>query len=409
MFSWVIAKKITFKKGKSYSKLMVWIGVLGIALGVCVIQVSLSVFRGFNRAITESIFGYSAQLQIGKYNAQEGISNDSLRLTPKLIQQIKQQPQVLAMSSYAIIPAMAQSKTQIEGVVVKGISTDNKADFFKQHLKEGSVAIHDLDSTRLFPVLISQTLAKKLMVKVGDKLKLFFMQGQPRAKVMRIVGIYQTGLQLIDEATLISTLSPVQDLLHWEKEYVMGVEIFLKDTKTIEKQRENIKKVLFQEGQLQQEVYTVKELYHTLFDWLALQSGHVRIVILLMVVVAAINMISALLVLMLEQTRMIGIFKAMGAKTTQIQKIFIWQAFILIGLGALIGNIVSLFICGIQQQFHVFRLNSENYFLSYIPIDIQWADFIAVDIGVTVLCTLVMLLPVLYIGKVHPIKAIKMD
>lgn len=405
MFSRYIAFRTILHK-RSKSSFIIWIGVAGIALSVCVIQIAMAIHGGFKQSITDTIFGYEAQLQIGKYNAEEGISNEPIRFTDSLVQIIQQHHNnIKKISHYILMPCLAQTKTDLEGIMLKGVSKENTLEFFKQHLTEGNIPHKD----SALHIIMGKVLAQKLQLKIGDKVKLFFMQNPPKARVVKIVGIFQTNMHNIDENTAIANVQLLSKILNWDTHQTMGLEIWLKNTKKIEQDKEQIKKALFKAGILEQEVYTIYQLYPNLFNWIDLQGGHVRIIITLMLIVATMNMTCTLLVLILEQTKAIGILKAVGASESQIRAIFVYQAGVLIALGSLLGNIVGTVIILVQEQYHVFRLNPESYFLSYVPVALSFKNLLLIDTGVIVLCTLFMIFPALYSKKISPVKALRTE
>jgi lipoprotein-releasing system permease protein len=405
MFSRYIAFRTIFhKRGKS--AFIIWIGVAGIALSACVIQIAIAIHGGFKESITNTIFGYEAQLQVGKYNAEEGISNEPVRFTDSLVQFIhKKHSNVEKISHYILMPSLAQSKSDLEGIMLKGVSKENSLQFFRQHLVAGTLP--HKDST--LQVIIGKVLSQKLQLKVGDKLKLFFMQNPPKARVVKITGIFQTNMHNIDENTVIGNVSLLSKILNWENNQTMGLEIWLNNTTHIEQDKEQIKTTLHSAGLLEQEVYSVYQLYPNLFNWIDLQGGHVRIIITLMLIVATMNMTCTLLVLILEQTKSVGILKAVGTSEGQIRAIFVYQAGVLITLGCMAGNALGSGIILIQQKYHLFKLNPESYFLSYVPMKFSVQNLLFIDAGVISVCTLFMAFPALYSKKISPIKALRSE
>lgn len=405
MFSRYIAFRTVFQK-RGKSGLIIWIGILGISVSVCVIQIAMAIHSGFKQNITDTIFGYEAQLQVGRYNAEEGISNEPIRFTDSLVRFISQKhPNINKISHYIVLPSLAQSKSDLEGVMLKGVGKENPLAFFKHNLIAGTLP--HKDST--LQVIIGNVLAQKLQLNVGDKLKLFFMQNPPKARVVRVTGIFQTNMYNIDENTVIGNVDLLSKVLHWEDNQAMGIEIWLKNTTRIEQDKEHIKNILHNAGILEQEVYTVYQLYPNLFNWIELQGGHVRIIIVLMLIVATMNMACTLFVLILEQTKAVGILKAIGASEEQIRIIFVYQAGVLITVGSIIGNVLGSFIILIQQKYHVFKLNPENYFLSYVPMQFSPQNLLLIDAGVILVCTFFMFLPALYSKKISPIKALRIE
>jgi lipoprotein-releasing system permease protein len=261
-------------------------------------------------------------------------------------------------------------------------------------------------------IVISKYLADKLELKVDDKMIIYFLtkkedslniQYEQRVKVFYISGIYETGFEDIDKQLVLVDIRQIQKLNYWCNDQVGGFEIAIKDYKKIDKVGEYVNDLVGQ-GLVAQ---TVKEVNPTVFSWLDLQDLNAIIVIVLMILVAGINMISALLVLILERTNMIGILKALGAKNNSIQKIFLYNAAYLIGKGMLWGNIIGLGIALFQQYFGLFKLDQATYYVSVIPININFGTILLLNIGTLLSCLIMLIIPSFIVSKITPVKAIR--
>jgi len=271
---------------------------------------------------------------------------------------------------------------------------------------EGSV-IHAGDSSNYRKIIISQTTADRLRLKLGGKVRLFFIkENQQVGRVFNIAGIYKTGLLEYDKIFALVDIAQIQRLNGWTPDQVGGFEVFINDPAKIDALGKTIN-----EDYVGRELraLTIKEVYPNIFDWLNLQSTNERVILILMTAVAAINMITALLILILERTNMIGILKSLGATNWSIRKIFLMFAGYIITLGLIWGNAVGIGLCLIQKYFHVIRLPEESYYISVAPINLDPLFIVVVNAATLVICLLVLIIPSYLITRIQPVKAIRFN
>jgi len=408
-----IAKRIIFGSGKTnqLSRPIVRISVLGIALGLAVMILTIAIITGFQNEIRNKLIGFGSNIQIVNYDTNVSDEPHPINKNQPFIDELLKNPDISHIQTYATKSGIIKTKTDNEGVLLKGIGPDYDWKFINENLKSGkSFTISDTGLSR--NIIISKYLADKLELKLNDKMIIYFLtkktdsttfQYEQRVKVFYISGIYETGFEDIDKRLVLVDIKQIQKLNYWNPNQIGGFEIAIKDYKKIDKIGVKINDLVGQ-GLIAQ---TIKEINPTIFSWLDLQDMNAVIVITLMILVAGINMISALLVLILERTNMIGILKALGAKNKNIQKIFLYNAAYLIGKGLLWGNVIGISIALFQKYFGVFKLDQATYYVSVIPININLFHILLLNIGTLLCCLLMLIVPSFIISKITPVKAIR--
>lgn len=408
-----IAKRIISgaDKGKQLSHPIVRISVIGIALGLAVIILTVAVVTGFQNEIRNKLIGFGSHIQITNYDNNASDEPAPISKQQPFLEKLQNDPGINHIQVYATKSGIIKTKTDNEGVLLKGIDKDYDWKFINDNLKEGNaITVSDTGISR--DIIISKYLADKLELKLKDKMVIYFLtqkedslgiRYEQRVKVFYISGIYETGFEEFDKSLVLVDLKQIQKLNYWTSDQVGGFEIVIKKYTEIDKLGAEVYDMVGQGLNAQ----TIKEKYPTIFSWLDLLDVNAIIVIVLMIIVAGINMISALLVLILERTNMIGILKALGSKNSSIQKIFLYNAAYLIGKGLLFGNLIAITIALIQQQFGVFKLDQTTYYVSVIPINLDFVHILVLNIGTLVACMLMLVIPSFIISKITPVKAIR--
>lgn len=407
-----IAKRIIFGSGTNQlSRPIVRISVLGIALGLAVMLLTIAIITGFQKEIRNKLIGFGAHIQILNYDTNVSDEPHPISKNQPFIEDLKNDPAINHIQIYATKSGIIKTKTDNEGVLIKGIGPDYDWKFINENLKSGkSFTINDTNLSK--DIIISKYLADKLELKLADKMIIYFLtkkadsisfQYEQRAKVFYISGIYETGFEDIDKRLVLVDIKQIQKLNYWAPDQIGGFEISINDYKKIDEIGEKVNDLVGQ-GLIAQ---TVKEINPTIFSWLDLQDLNGIIVITLMILVAGINMISALLVLILERTNMIGILKALGAQNKNIQKIFLYNAAYLIGKGLLWGNSIGILLALFQQYFGVFKLDQATYYVSVIPININLFHILLLNAGTLFSCLIMLIVPSFIISKITPVKAIR--
>jgi lipoprotein-releasing system permease protein len=408
-----IAKRIIFGSvnSKQLSRPIVRISVLSIALGLAVMILTVAIVSGFQLEIRNKLIGLGSHIQITNYDNNVSDEPQPIDKDPLLIDSLKKNKNIQHIQLYATKSGIIKTKTDNEGVLLKGIGADYDWTFINKNLKSGhAFTVSDTGLSK--DIIISKYLADKLELKLNDKMVVYFLikktdsatvQYEQRAKAFYISGIYETGYEDIDKRLVLIDIRQIQKLNYWNDNQVGGFEIAIKDYKKIDKVGEEVNELVGQ-GLIAQ---TIKKTNPTVFSWLDLQDMNAVIVIILMILVAGINMISALLILILERTNMIGILKALGAKNNQVQKIFLYNAAYLIGKGMLWGNFIGLSLALLQKHFGLFKLDQATYYVSVIPINISPLAVVLLNIGTLLCCMLMLIVPSFIVSKITPVKAIR--
>ncbi|WP_461451802.1 ABC transporter permease [Mucilaginibacter sp.] len=402
-FASFIAGRITFKSTRTFSKLIVRIAIVGITLGLGIMILSLAVVRGFKQEIREKMRGFAGDIQILKFDLNNSYENSPYLADPKFVQKALTQKLVTNIMPFATKPGIIKANSEIEGVVLKGVDKNYDWSFFKKIMVSGRVMNFSDSVAAQKEIMVSQQTADRLRLKVGDKILMYFIQQPLRERSFKIVGIYSSGVDEVDKTYVVGAMSLIQRLNDWVPDQIGGYEIRVSNFDRIDKVVDDINDVL----PTKLKAYTVQQTYPTIFEWLRLLDTNTVVMLSLMLIVAVINMISALLIMILERTSMIGMFKAMGATNWSIQKIFLINALYLVGLGMLFGNIFGFGLGFFQNMTHTFKLDPESYYMAFVPIQFNWLDAIELNVGILAVCLLVLVIPSMLVSKISPVKAIR--
>lgn len=402
-FAGFISSRITFKSKRTFSKLIVRIAIIGIMLGLGVMILSLAVIKGFKQEIREKVRGFAGDIQIFKTDNNASYEKSGFADSADLVKDVKSVKLVDAIYPYATKPGIIKANDEIEGVVLKGVDKTYNWGYIKKALVSGTV-INFTDTTDVqLQIMISQTIADRLKLKTGDDVIMYFVQNPPRKRKLKIVGIFNIGVDEVDKTFVIGDLALIKRLNDWAKGEIGGYEVRISDFDKLNLAADAIDDNL----PIKLKSYTLLDSYPTIFEWLNMLDVNTIVMLVLMIAVAVINMISALLIMILERTAMIGIFKAMGAGNWAIQKIFLYNAAFLIGVGLLLGNALGLGLGYFQQQTHFFKLDQASYYMTFVPIKIVWTDVILLNIGTLITCLLVLIIPSTLVTRISPVKAIR--
>lgn len=397
-----IARRISLRAERTFSKLIVRIAIVGIMLGLGVMILSLAIVKGFKSEIREKVRSFNGDIQFIKYDLNSSYENSPFVLNHQNLKQAQQYPGVTHVVPFATKPGIIKANGEVEGVVLKGVDQHYDWSYFKNMLIAGKT-IDFKDSTQAAKeIIISEALANRLTLKVGDDFLMYFVQEALRRRKFEIVGIYKTGVDEVDKTYVIGDISLIRKLNNWSKNEVGGYEVRIADFNQLDHYAIELSNFL----PPQVKSVSVKETYPVIFDWLSLLDINAQIILVLMLIVAVINMISALLIMILERTNMIGLLKAMGQSNWGIRKIFLYNAAYLVGLGMILGNLFGLGLGYFQQQTHFFKLDEASYYMKFVPIQFSWLDVTLVNVGTLLVCILILLLPSLLVSKITPIKAI---
>jgi len=417
----LIANKIINpSEGKNnISKPIVKIGIIGIVLGVSVMLLTVSIVLGFKNEIINKITGLTTHIAISNININPSNEPEPIKISFDTLQILKKLPNIKHIQATAFKNGILKTETQNEGVILKGVNKDYDFSFIKKYLQEGELPIFSNTETSK-QILISRGLADKLDLKLNQKLLIYFVSQyqvfdsmaneqitkyEQRSRSLTVCGIFKTSFSDFDNNLTFVDIRQIQRLNYWDSTQVANFEIKVLDFKINDATLIQVQEILG----YKYSVNSVKEIYSNIFIWLDKLDINGIIIIVLMILVATINMITALLILILERTNMIGLIKALGMSNASVRKLFLLVSLKLITKGLLWGNIIGISMCLIQYYFKPIKLDSETYYVEYVVINLNWFYILLLNIGTFVACFIMLLLPTLIITKLTPIKTLKFD
>jgi lipoprotein-releasing system permease protein len=431
-FEYFIAKRIAFSKFPSFAKWIIRIATTAIALSLAIMIITTAIITGFKNQITEKIFGFWGHIHITDTNINRTFEPKAILADQDYLFDLKSlksveykkinydfdksmdpieeiipiKSQIQNIQSFAITPGIIKTGQDLEGILLKGIGKDFDTTSIMNFIEEGR-PIQFLDSTASRDLIISTETARRLNISLGDNLRIYFVKERDQmVRRFEVTGIYKTGLEEYDKKFALVDMRMVQDVLGWDDNQIGGYEIFLNNMEDMELFNEYIYMEILPANLYSE---TIRTKFPSIFEWLELQNINEDVILLLMIIVSVINMVTALLILILERTHMIGTLKSLGSTNWGIRKIFLYHAAYIIGRGMIIGNIIALSICFLQAKFGFITLDEKSYYLSTAPIELQLESFLLINFFVflTTLCFLI--LPTYVITKIDPIKALRFD
>ncbi len=412
-FSYFLAKRFgaNRSKNKTRKRSSINIATFGITVGLTVMIVAISVVIGFKREVRAQIVGFGSHVQISSYSGSSSFDRQPITIDSLTNLSLKGIPAVSKIEPIVTKPGIIKTDNNFKGVVFKGVNENYDWSFYKKNLVEGSV----LDFTRAENrnnILISDKLAKQLNIRLGDDIFAYFFQQQVRARKFRIVGVYATTFSEFDNLFVICNLSVIQSLNQWDSTRISSVEIMLSDFDLLEQTTGEIESIVgnkFDDNRLIYNTQSIKELYPQIFNWLEMLNINAYIILILMMAVAGFNMISGLLIIILEKTQTIGILKALGMKNRDIRKVFVLNALFFVVRGMFWGNLIGLLVVLLQKYFRIIPLNPEYYYTDFVPVAINLWWIALLNVAVFVLSIAIMVLPSQIITQISPAKSIKFE
>ena len=403
----LIARRIAFNRERTFSKFIIRIALTATALSVAIMILATALVNGFQRVVSHKVFSFWGHIHIMEYqpNASPLTEEVPFQSNDTLEGKIAAIPGVKSIDAYATKSAILKTTNEIEGVIFKGVAPGYHWQNLQPYLINGHV-LQFPDSGYSSQIIISAYLARKLNLKVKDGVIVYFIQkaGElPRPRKLIIAGIYKTSIEEYDRTFVIGDLRLIRLLNGWSHGQIGGYEIFLRNYH----QMDTISNQIFEKYLPQQlTTQTIRQVYPNIFDWLRLQNTNEVIIILIMTLVAVINMTTAILILILERTHMVGILKALGMKNRALQGVFIIQAGYIAAAGIIMGNIVGLGLAFLQKSTGFFKLNESTYYMPVAPIDIHGWEVLAIDGGTLIVCLVILIIPSELIRRIGSVQAI---
>lgn len=401
-----IAKRIRHNEAGSFSATVSRIGVASIAIGVAVGILAFSILLGFKQTIRQKVFIFGAHINISAYILGNTYEEGPLPIKNQIADELPKIPEIDHWNVVAHKSGILKTKDEIKGIVLKGVGKDYTWDLFEKNLVAGKIIDYKDSSSIKYgyssQVVISKKIADQLVLKPGDDVIMYSLQNPPRPRKLTISGIYDTQMEEFDNLIILGDLGLVQRLNGWGKDSIGTYEVYLKDFSKLNEVATRLK------GVLPPGVYLSKvtDSFRPLFDWLVLLDRNTAVFLSLILFVACFNMVSILLVMIMERTPLIGLLKTLGSPNRQIRMVFFRVGLHMVNKGLLIGNITGLALCWLQYQFHIIPLDPVNYYMDTVPIVFDWPIVALVNVITVVVSALILLIPTLIITRIQPVKAL---
>jgi lipoprotein-releasing system permease protein len=402
-----IAKRIAFNRQKSFSRFIIRLSIAATALSVMAMIVTLAFVNGFQQTVSDKVYSFWGNVRVQKYEPNKSLvaEENPIEKDAGIETLIRKEPGVKTLQSFATKSAVIEKNKEIEGVLLKGIENVYDSSKLKPFLKKGRW-INFSDSNYSKEIMVSVPLANQLKIDLNDTVILYFISitdGSRTYRKVTVAGIYKTGIEEYDKLFILSDLRLIQRVNNWTPNQTGGYEIFVTDDKLIDSVNNRLSDKLPSEWMSR----SVREVYPNIFDWLNIQDVNRDVIFSVMAVVAIINLITCLLILILERTRMIGILKALGAEDGLIRKIFLYYATVISSTGIGIGFVLGIGFCLLQQYTGFITLDETSYYVATAPVLIIWWQIGLVCIATFLICFLLLIIPTLLIKKINPVKAIQ--
>jgi lipoprotein-releasing system permease protein len=408
-FSRFIASRLAFNSQHSFSRFIIRLAIAATAISVMAMILTIAFAVGFKYAIAEKMFGFSGHIRVTHYNAEKTDSASNIPATgnDSVFLMLKKDPSVVYISAFADKDAILKGPESFEGLKLKGVNKEYAFDHLQEFIKSGNW-IHFPDSGYSNQINLSAYTANRLKLKNGDKLFAYFIQpdGSKRVRPLVVAGIFKTGIENYDRVNALVDLRLIQRLNNWPANEIEGYEIFIKNYE----EADSVSNRIYDKLPHLWDSHSITEIYRSIFDWLNLQDTTIIIVIVMMVLVAILNLVTCLIILLLERTHMIGLLKSMGSRDRKIQQIFLYHGALITFGGILLGDFMGLFICWLQKKYGFITLPEDSYFISTAAVRINWQQVGWVNLGTFVVCFIVLLIPSFFIiRRLSPVKAISFN
>jgi len=411
-----IARRLFFEKSskKYLSQKIIRIALVGIALGLTVMIVSVAVITGFKKEIRNKVIGFGSHIQIVNFDSSNSYETRPVSKMQPFLEELQNIEGVRHVQVFSTKPGMIKTDEYIQGIVFKGVDKDYDWSFFRNNLIAGTLPqVHD--SARSSEIIISDQVSRLLNVLPGNQVVLYFInedESTPRMLQLTISGLYRTSLEEFDNLFVVGDIRQVQRINNWENNQVSGFEVIISDFKRIDEIEQRVRNQVLNYSQENGDIMRTTNItreYPQIFDWLSILDMNVWVILILIAVVAGFNMISGLLVLILERSNMIGVLKALGSPNWSIRKVFLYLSVFLTSRGLIWGNIIGIGLILIQDYFEIFRLDPTMYYVDFVPINFSLLHIVLLNIGTIAATTLMLVVPSYVVSKISPEKTIRFD
>ncbi len=401
-----IARRIAFNQQQSFSRFIIRLAIAATVISVAAMLLTLSFTNGFQYAISQKVFSFWGHIRVQHYQANKGLIAEDLPISENdtVLKLLRSDHDIRTVQPFATKNAIVKGSESIEGVMLKGVEKNYDFSNLGGFLKQGRW-IQFPDSGYSEEINLSAYTATRLGLKIHDKALIYFIQpdGNRRVRSMSVAGIFKTGIEDYDRLMAIGDLRLIQRLNNWKEDQIGGYEIFLKDYR----KTDIVSRTLLDELPANWNSRPIEELFPNIFDWLNLQNTTIAIVLIIMTVIATLNLVTCLIILVLDRTRMIGILKAVGYPNAHIRQIFLYHGSIITLSGLFFGNLAGLLIIWLQNHFGFITLPEDAYFISKAVVKPEWWHFLLVNAGTFLVCFLVLMIPTIIIRNIQPARAIQ--
>jgi lipoprotein-releasing system permease protein len=403
--SYFISKRISRGYKEGFSSTIHKIAIVSIAIGLAASIVSFLIMKGFQETVKEKIYGFSGHIRITKFSMNNSTEEQPMDYQIEIYREHEKYPFIRHVQEFANKVGVVKTDDEAWGVLIKGVGRSFDLESFRDNMVKGEF-IQFQDSGYSNQVVLSKTIATKLKKDVGDEIIVHFFQNPPRFRRLKVTGIYETNLsEYFDSRIILCDIRMIQRLNDWPDGVAGGLEVFVSDPEQIDNAGIAIGEMMDYDLNIER----VSDRFIQVFEWLELLSRQVNILLGIILTVVCVNMISIVLILVMERTQMIGMLKALGASNGFIRSIFIYNGVNLILKGLLLGNLLGLGLCFVQWKFKLIELNPRDYYMSFVPISWHWDIVLLLNVITLGLVTMILLLPTMAIARITPMKAIRFD
>lgn len=401
--AYFISNRISKESEGTFSTIINRIAVVSIGLGLAILLIAFMILYGFKAEIKNKIYSFSGHLIVNKYTLSTSF-DETINISDTLVENLRSYELTERFQPYAMKAGLLKTADEVQGVIIKGVDANFDTIDFRNHLVAGRFP--DLGGENYSTeIAISRKISNYLELEIGGDVLVYFVQNPPRYRKLKVVGIYETGLEEFDEKIVMGDLNMLRRINNWDNRQAGGIEIFVKDLNQLERAEQELFNLL----DVDLYVDKVTDKYVQIFDWLNLLNRNVVVLLTIILFVAGTSIISILLILIMERTQMIGMLKSIGASNGLIRRIFIWNGIRLVIKGLIWGNFLGLGVGAIQFYFKLIPLDAANYYMSHVPIQFDFLTILWLNLLVLVMISLTLYIPVTMVSRVQPVRAIRFD
>lgn len=412
-FTWFVAKRLFAQGGSSgrASRLATGIATVGVAIGLAVMLVSVSIVLGFQKEVQDKVLGFGAHIKVMNYKSIGQQEFSPIVIDDSITSKLQAIPNVASVARFCIKPGMLKTDANFKGIAIQGIGQDYDQSFISSHLVKGEIP-EFTDSVSSGKLVISQAMAREMQVDTGQEIYAYFFEKTVRARKFTVAGIYQTNLTDFDKNFAYTDLCTIHRLLGWDSQQYAGAEIRLKDFERLDETLMDVINKVNHKQDAYGNYYsslTIRQEHPQIFGWLQLLDMDIVVILILMICISTFTAVSGLLIIILERTNFIGIMKALGARNKQVRHLFLNYALLIILRGIVLGNLLAFALIYLQKQFGLITLDPEVYYVEAVPVLVNWWWVLAIDLGTLVVSALAMIVPSFVVSNITPAKSIRFE